>query len=51
VGIKENWDSFHSAIDLFCSLAKNLGKQLGYEYSNQMEIDMRIFYGKIEKKV
>lgn len=50
VHLKDNWDSFYMAVDLFCNLAKNIGKQLGYEYPKQIESDMRTFYKKIEKK-
>jgi aminoglycoside 6-adenylyltransferase len=48
--LNENWEAFFMAIDLFSTLAKSIGDQLGYEYPMETELQMRAFYDEIRGK-
>lgn len=47
-GIKENWDAFYKAVNLFCKLARELGEALDYEYPHETEKSMLTYYKKIQ---
>lgn len=44
----DNWNSFFSAVDLFSTLTKRIGIQLGYNYPEITEMEMKMFYNKIK---
>lgn len=47
-GIEENWDAFYRITDLFRELSKSVGKQLGYEYPEQIDAKVMDFCKKIQ---
>jgi aminoglycoside 6-adenylyltransferase len=48
--IEEHWLAFFNAIGLFRELARIVGKNLGYEYPEQMDTEMTAYYVSIRDR-
>lgn len=46
--IEDNWNSFFASVDLFTKLARKIGKELGYDYPDELENKMRKYYLEIK---